>query len=76
MSQHQEQPGTNSIFVIEDDDAIGALVREVVTHETPYQVVLLTHPAQALQVTKEIKPPLIILSYNVLTANLALPQLS
>ncbi len=59
QGQHDEK----TIFIIEDDAEIGAMLLQVIRFETFYQVVLATDSLQALEVVKNIQPILFIFNY-------------
>ena len=65
MSQPNEQAKTTTILVVEADSEIGSLLLEALSQKTSYQIVLLTHSLQALQVARSIKPDLFILNYHL-----------
>ena len=65
MSQSNEPTKTTTILVVESDAEIGSLLLKALSQKTSYQVVLLTHSLQALQVVRRIKPDLFILNYHL-----------
>ena len=65
MSQANEQAKTTTILVVESDAEIGSLLLEALSRKTSYQMVLLTHSLQALQVVRSIKPDLFILNFHL-----------
>ena len=69
MSQPGERRKTTTILVVESDAEIGSLLLEALSQKTSYQVVLLTHSLQALQVARSIKPDLFILNYHLPQVN-------
>lgn len=65
MSQPNEEAKTTTILVVEADADIGSHLLEALSQKASYQVVLLTHSLQALQVARSIKPDLFILNYHL-----------
>src|SRR5437588_5556111 len=71
MSQHQEIPSASdntnvkTILVVEDDEAIGEFLERVISEETPYKVLLVKDGFEALKVTRDIKPDLLLLDYQL-----------
>ncbi|HEV2583848.1 MAG TPA: response regulator, partial [Ktedonobacteraceae bacterium] len=53
------------ILVVEDDEAIGDLLVQILKSETPYVTLLVTDAMQALETVKSIKPGLFILDYHL-----------
>ena len=56
---------TKMIFIVEDDEAIGALLVQAIEQETPYQAVLASDGFQALKMLRTVKPDLLILDYGL-----------
>jgi CheY-like chemotaxis protein len=54
-----------TILVIEDDESIGELITEVLSQETPYDVLLATDGFQALHMVHHVKPILLITDYRL-----------
>jgi DNA-binding NtrC family response regulator len=54
-----------TILVIEDDESIGELITEVLSQETPYDVLLATDGFQALHMVHYVKPILLITDYRL-----------
>ena len=69
MSQHHHQPEAKRILVVEDEEPIAAYLRELITQETPYQVVILTYPARAVETARRMHPHLFILDYRLPQTN-------
>ena len=69
MSQPDAQTKTTTILVVESDAEIGSLLLKALSQKPSYQVVLLTHSLQALQVVRGIKPDLFILNYHLPQVN-------
>ena len=62
----QKHPmATKMIFIVEDDEAIGALLVQAIEQETPYQAVLASDGFQALKMLRTVKPDLLILDYGL-----------
>lgn len=53
------------ILIVEDDEAIGDLLVQVLKSEAPYTVLLAADATQALETVKSIKPNLYILDYHL-----------
>ena len=53
------------ILIVEDDEAIGALLVQVFEQETSYQAVLASDGFQALKMLRNVKPDLLILDYGL-----------
>jgi CheY-like chemotaxis protein len=51
------------IFIVEDDPIMQEFLVQVISEETPYQVIAVPHGFKALEVVKAIKPHLFILDY-------------
>ena len=68
---HQEEhPGreyacVKTILIVEDDPGIGQYLSLAISHETPYQSLLVTHSVRALEVVKHIRPNLFLLNYRL-----------
>src|SRR5438876_7566935 len=56
---------TKMILIVEDDEAIGALLVQVFEQETSYQAVLASDGFQALKMLRNVKPDLLILDYGL-----------
>jgi DNA-binding response OmpR family regulator len=54
---------TNTIFIIEDDEANGTLLSELLLRETLYYPLLLQDSLHVLQLTQLIKPLLFLVDY-------------
>ena len=60
----QKDPTTvKTVFIVEDDEAIGELLVEAIQQETPYQAVLASDGFQALKMLQKVKPDVLILDY-------------
>ena len=65
----QEPSGEKLILVVEDDEAIGALLVQLLAQETCYQALWVADSFEALNVVREIKPDLFILDYQLPVMN-------
>ena len=54
-----------TILVVEDDEAIGDFLQQVITGETPHAVLLATDATQALEAVETIIPARFILDYRL-----------
>ncbi len=54
-----------TVLIVEDDEAIGEFLVQVIQQETPYQAVLAPDGFQALKMLRTLKPDLFILDYNL-----------
>jgi CheY-like chemotaxis protein len=62
----QKDPGAvKTVLIVEDDEAIGALLVQVIEQETSYQAVLASDGFQALKMLRTVKPDLILLDYSL-----------
>jgi CheY-like chemotaxis protein len=57
------------ILVVEDDEAIGMLLVQLLGQETCYQALLAADSFEALNVVRDIKPDLFILDYQLPAMN-------
>ena len=57
--------GEKLILVVEDDEAIGTLLVQLLAQETHYRALLAVDGFEALNVVREIKPDLFILDYQL-----------
>ena len=68
---HQEEhprrecPRVKMILIVEDDPDIGQYLSFAISHETPYQSLLVTDGVRALEVVKHIRPNLFLLDYRL-----------
>lgn len=71
QSEHRPVPDLSpkTILIVEDDRAIGELLLEVLSQETPYQALLVTDGLQALQMVKQVRPSLFITDYRLPSMN-------
>src|SRR5947199_8450936 len=65
----QESMSEKLILVVEDDEAIGTLLVQLLAQETCYQALWVEDSSEALNVVREIKPDLFILDYQLPTLN-------
>ena len=72
---HQEEhprrecPRVKMILIVEDDPDIGQYLSLAISHETPYQSLLVTDSVRALEVVKHIRPNLFLLDYRLRCLN-------
>ncbi|MFL5658553.1 MAG: response regulator [Ktedonobacteraceae bacterium] len=69
MSERNSHGEPYTILVVEADAEIGSLLLEALSQKASYQMILLTHSLQALQVARGIKPDLFILNYHLPQVN-------
>lgn len=56
---------TKTIFIVEDDEAIGKLLVQMIHSETPYHVSVVSNAFQALEYIKLNTPQLLLLDYQL-----------
>ena len=54
-----------TVFIVEDDEAIGDLLVQAIEQETSYHAVLASDGFQALKMLRTMKPDLILLDYSL-----------
>ena len=64
-SAQKEPTAGKTVFIVEDDEAIGELLVEAIQQETPYQAVLASNGFQALKMLRTVKPDVFILDYGL-----------
>jgi DNA-binding response OmpR family regulator len=64
-SAQKDPIAVKTVFIVEDDEAIGALLVQVIEQETSYQAVLAPDGFQALKMLRTVKPDLLILDYGL-----------
>src|SRR5438876_6577977 len=64
-SAQKDPIAVKTVFIVEDDEAIGTLLVQVIEQETPYQVVLASDGFQALEMLRTVKPDVLILDYGL-----------
>jgi len=62
-SAQKDPTAVKTVFIVEDDEAIGELLVEAIQQETPYQAVLASDGFQALKMLPKVKPDVLILDY-------------
>jgi len=62
-SAQKDPTAVKTVFIVEDDQAIGELLVEAIQQETPYQAVLASDGFQALKMLQKVKPDVLILDY-------------
>ena len=65
----EEYATAQTILIVEDDLCIGMLLVEAIHEETPHKAILVTDGEQALQLTRNLKPDLFLLDYNLPSMN-------
>jgi DNA-binding response OmpR family regulator len=64
-SAQKEPTAGKTVFIVEDDEAIGELLVQAIQQETPYQAVLASNGFQALKMLRTVKPDVFILDYGL-----------
>src|SRR3989440_12976103 len=64
-SAQKDPTAVKTVFIVEDDEAIGALLVQVIEQETSYKAVLAPDGFQALKMLRTVKPDLLILDYGL-----------
>ena len=64
-SDQKKPTAGKTVFIVEDDEAIGELLVEAIQQETPYQAVLASNGFQALKMLRTVKPDVLILDYGL-----------
>jgi DNA-binding response OmpR family regulator len=64
-SAQKDPTAVKTVFIVEDDEAIGRLLVQVIEQETPYQAVLASDGLQALKMLPTVKPDMLILDYGL-----------
>ena len=62
---NEKQQGRKTILIVEDDADIGSVLFHLLADETSYDIVLVTHPGEALAIITEITPVLVIFNYQL-----------
>lgn len=65
LSPAEKSATVKTILVVEDDIGIGSFLVQAISQETRHQAMLVPDGFQALNVTKNIKPNLFILDYQL-----------
>ncbi len=60
-----QQEGTSTIFIVEDDNANGALFTEIILQETTCNALLLINAWQALKAVHYQRPQLLVIDYSL-----------
>jgi CheY-like chemotaxis protein len=69
MSHDQDPPSerdhtlVKTILIVEDDADIGEFLERVISDETPYQALLVSNGFEALKITSDLKPDLLLLAH-------------
>ena len=64
-SAQKDPIGVKTVFIVEDDEAIGTLLVQVIEQETSYQAVLASNGFQALKMLPTVKPDVLLLDYGL-----------
>src|SRR5438445_4709273 len=64
-SAQKDPIAVKTVFIVEDDEAIGTLLVQVIEQETSYQAVLASDGFQALEMLRTVKPDVLILDYGL-----------
>ncbi|MFL5590623.1 MAG: response regulator [Ktedonobacteraceae bacterium] len=64
-SAQKDLTEVKTVFIVEDDEAIGELLVQAIEQETSYQAVLASDGFQALKMLRTVKPDLLILDYGL-----------
>ena len=64
-SAQKDLTAVKTVFIVEDDEAIGELLVQAIEQETSYQAVLASDGFQALKMLRTVKPDLILLDYSL-----------
>jgi len=64
-SAQKDPLAVKTVFIVEDDEAIGTLLVQVIEQETPYQAVLASDGLQALKMLPTVKPDVLLLDYGL-----------
>ncbi len=64
-SAQKDPTAVKTVFIVEDDEAIGTLLVQVIEQETPYQAVLASDGLQALKMLPTVKPDVLLLDYGL-----------
>ena len=68
-SAQKDPIAVKTVFIVEDDEAIGTLLVQVIEQETSYQAVLASDGFQALKMLQTVKPDLLLLDYGLTDMN-------
>jgi DNA-binding response OmpR family regulator len=64
-SAQKDPTEVKTVFIIEDDEAIGEFLVQAIQQETPYQSALASYGFQALEMLLTLNPDLLILDYGL-----------
>ncbi len=64
-----ERPAKKTILIVEDDEGIRRLLKEILALKTQYCIVFSCTGAQAVKAIKELNPSLFVLNYNLPDTN-------
>jgi len=61
----KEPIAVKTVFIVEDDETIGALLVQTIEQETPYRAVLASDGFQALKMLPTVQPDVLLLDYGL-----------
>jgi CheY-like chemotaxis protein len=64
-SAQKDPTDVKTVFIVEDDEAIGDLLVQAIEQETSYHAVLASDGFQALKMLRTVKPDLLLLDYSL-----------
>jgi len=64
-SAQKEPIAVKTVFIVEDDETIGALLVQTIEQETPYRAVLASDGFQALKMLPTVQPDVLLLDYGL-----------
>jgi CheY-like chemotaxis protein len=65
MDMRTQGTAMKTILIVEDDTAIGEVLIQVLSQETPHQSVLVPNGFQALDIVRKLIPDLLLLDYRL-----------
>lgn len=65
QSSQGKRAAMKTILITEDDAAIGELLMQVITQETPHRAILVADSTRAFNIIEHIKPDLFLLDYHL-----------
>ncbi len=63
--KEDKQPIHATILIVEDDEGIRLMLKDLLAFETPYRAIFCITGTEALDVIREIDPSLFVLDYNL-----------
>ena len=64
-SAQKDPIAVKTVFIVEDDEAIGTLLVQVIEQETSYHALLASDGFQALKLLPTVKPDVLLLDYGL-----------